>query len=66
MHVLAKITFCLNLLNFTLKTLLSNAKKLYCLISSFKEILRTKRELLSVLLCLRDAKNHEGRKKQVS
>ena len=66
MHVLAKMTFCLILLNFTLKTLISNVKKLACLISSFEEILRrTKRDFLSVLLYLRDEKNHEGKRKKV-
>ena len=44
MHVLAEMTFCLIPLNFTLKTLLSNAKKLACLISSPKEILRRRLE----------------------
>lgn len=67
MHVLEKMTFCMILLNFTLKTLLSNAKKLVCLISSLKAILRrTKREFLLVLLSLGDDKNHKGKKKQVS
>ena len=67
MHVLAKMTFCLIILNITLKTLLPNAKELACLISSLKEILRkTKREFLLVLLSLGDAKNRKGKKKQVS
>ena len=63
----SKNDFCLIVLNFMLKTDLPNAKKISCLISSFKEILRrTKREFILVLLSLGDAKNCKGKKKQVS